>query len=104
MKTLGWLVSLTLGSIGVVSVNFDAGAPGKMPLGWTRCQRLTLERLAALGDSEKDPSAPSPPNVLAQVSHDSNESSAARLAILEQGDRGRDGDLEREDQVRVCGK
>jgi hypothetical protein len=89
MKTLGWLVSLTLGSIGVINVNFDAGAPGKMPLGWT----ATMTRAGAPSRWEilKDPSAPSPPYVLAQISHDSNELRGP-LAILNKVNV-KDGDL-----------
>jgi hypothetical protein len=79
MKTLGWLLSLTLGSIGVVSFNFDAGAPGKMPPGWTVA--LTHPGAPPHWEILKDPSAPSPPNVLAQVSGDMNEVHGP-LAIL----------------------
>jgi hypothetical protein len=89
MKTLGWLVSLTLGSVGVVSVNFDAGAPGKMPLGWT----VAMSHSGAPPRWEilKDPSAPSPPNVLAQVSRDLDEVRGP-LAILNKVSV-KDGDL-----------
>jgi len=89
MKTLGWLVSLTLGSIGVVNVNFDAGAPGKMPPGWT--STMTYAGAPPHWEILKDPSAPSPPNVLAQISSDSNEVRGP-LAILNKVNV-KDGDL-----------
>ena len=89
MKTLGWLVSLTLGSIGVVNVNFDAGAPGKMPPGWT--STMTYAGAPPHWEILKDPSAPSPPNVLAQISSDSNEIRGP-LAILNKVNV-KDGDL-----------
>jgi hypothetical protein len=89
MTTFGWLVSLTLGSVGVVSVNFDAGAPGKLPPGWT----CATTHPGALPHWEilKDPSAPSPPNVLAQISSDANELRGP-LAILNNVSV-KDGDL-----------
>jgi hypothetical protein len=89
MKTLGWLVSLTLGSIGVINVNFDAGAPGKMPPGWTAA--MTHAGAPSHWEILKDPSAPSPPNVLAQISSDSNEVRGP-LAILNKVNV-KDGDL-----------
>ena len=89
MKTLGWLVSLTLGSIGVVNVNFDAGAPGKMPPGWT--STMTYAGAPPHWEILKDPSAPSPPNVLAQVSRDLGEVRGP-LAILNKVNV-KDGDL-----------
>jgi hypothetical protein len=89
MKTLGWLVSLTLGSVGVVSVNFDAGVPGKLPAGWTAA--MTLPGAPPRWEILKDSSAPSPPNVLAQVSSDSNQGRGP-LAILNKVNV-KDGDL-----------
>jgi len=89
MKTLGWLAALSVGSVGVVTFNFDAGAPGKMPPGWTVA-------VAHSGGSPhweilQDPSAPSPPNVLAQVSTGWNDARGP-LAILNNVSV-KDGDL-----------
>ncbi|MFN7997341.1 MAG: hypothetical protein U0Q18_27235 [Bryobacteraceae bacterium] len=79
MKTLVWLVAITFLAIGAETINFDSTAPGKVPPGWT----IALSHRGAPPKWEvvKDPSAPSPPYVLAQISHD-KAGARCPLAIL----------------------
>jgi hypothetical protein len=89
MKTLGWLVSLTLGAMAAITINFDSTAPGKTPAGWTIA--ATQPGAQPKWEVLKDPKAPSPPYVLAQVSTEKDKSRCP-LAILNKADI-KDGDL-----------
>ncbi len=72
-----------------MTFNFDAGAPGKLPSEWT----VAATRPGAPPHWQilKDPSAPSPPYVLAQVSNDWHDVRGP-LAILNSVNV-KDGDL-----------
>jgi hypothetical protein len=88
MRALGWLMSLALWSSGGLTINFDSAKLGSAPAGWTVTPNPEWEIL-------KDPSAPSPPYVFAQISHSASDDAAdARcpLAILNEMDV-KDGDL-----------
>jgi hypothetical protein len=89
MRTLGWLMSFALWGSATQTINFDSAKPGSVPPGWT----AVTQNAGAPSKWEvlKDPSAPSPPYVFAQIS---NDSAAGRcpLAILNKMDV-KDGDL-----------
>jgi len=89
MRTLGWLLFLAMWGTVTQSINFDSAKPGSVPSGWTA--------LSPAGGSPpqwevlKDPTAPSPPYVFAQISKDS-ATNRCPLAILNKMDV-KDGDL-----------
>jgi len=88
MKTLGWLMALALWGTVTQTINFDSAKPGSAPPGWTVTPNPQWEIL-------KDPSAPSPPYVFAQTSHDAGgdtDGGRCPLAILNTIDV-KDGDL-----------
>src|ERR1035441_9227039 len=88
MRTIVWLMSFALWGSVTQTINFDSAKPGSAPRGWTVTPNPQWEIL-------KDPSAPSPPFVFAQISTDaSGDAAGARcpLAILNEVDV-RDGDL-----------
>jgi hypothetical protein len=86
MKTVTWLVWLAIFSPASKTITFDSAKPGAVPPGWS---------VAAPDPSGwevvKDPSAPSPPYVFAQVSRD-KAIERCPLALLKKPDV-RDGDL-----------
>jgi hypothetical protein len=92
MRTLGWLMSFALWGTVTQTINFDSAKPGSVPPGWT-----VMPNTGAVPEWEilKDPSAPSPPYVFAQVSHNPAGDAAADqcpLAILNKTNI-KDGDL-----------
>jgi hypothetical protein len=89
MNTLGWLASLTLAASIGQTVNFDATPPGTLPPGWTTAS--SHPGMPPKWEVLKDPSAPSPPHVFAQVSRES-AGQWCPLAILNRVDV-KDGDL-----------
>lgn len=89
MRTLGWLFSLALWGAAAQTINFDSAKPGSVPPGWTT--DATLPGAAAKWEILKDPSAPSPPYVFAQVSREA-ANRPCPLAILDKVNV-KDGDL-----------
>ncbi|MGA2593233.1 MAG: hypothetical protein ABSH32_25230 [Bryobacteraceae bacterium] len=89
MRTLGWLFSLALWGTAAQTINFDSAKPGTVPPGWTTV--ASLPGAPPKWEIVKDPSAPSPPYVFAQVSHDTADGSSP-LAILDKANV-KDGDL-----------
>lgn len=92
MRALGWLLSLALWGTVALTINFDSAKPGSAPPGWTVTPNPQWEIV-------KDPSAPSPPYVFAQISHSASGDAASGaadarcpLAILNEMDV-KDGDL-----------
>src|SRR5437899_7784539 len=64
-----WLVGWGLASItGAETIRFDSAPPGSLPAGWTVAITHTGE--APKWEVRRDASAPSKPNVLAQLSAD----------------------------------
>ena len=89
MKTLGWVLAFGFSvSTGTV-VNFDAGPVGKTPPGWIVA--MTHRGGAPQWEIRKDQTAPTQPNVLAQVSSDGTNGRSP-LAIFEKVSL-RDGDI-----------
>jgi len=87
MRT-GWLISFAIWGTVTQTINFDSGRPGSVPPGWT----VTPNSGAPpKWEILKDPSAPSQPNVFAQMSNDA-AGGRCPLAILNKMDV-RDGDL-----------
>jgi hypothetical protein len=89
MKTLGWLMSFALWGTVTQTINFDSARPGSVPPGWTTV--APVSGAPARWEVLKDPSAPSPPYVFAQVSNDA-AASRCPLAILNKTEV-KDGDL-----------
>lgn len=89
MKTLYRLMVLALAGVSTRTINFDSAAPGAVPAGWTIA--MTRPGSPAKWEILKDPTAPSQPNVFAQVSKDRNHGRLA-LAILSNVNI-QDGDL-----------
>ena len=79
MSSFGWLFSLGLAASTGSVINFDSATLGKTPQGWT--VPAPNHGAAARWEVRKDPSAPTQPYVLAQVSSDPGEGRFA-LAIL----------------------
>ncbi|MBI3665037.1 MAG: DUF1080 domain-containing protein [Acidobacteria bacterium] len=71
------------------TINFDSASPGAMPPGWT--QAMTHKGGAPRWEVKKDDTAPSKPNVLAQLSS-ATESGRFPLAIFN-GASFKDGEL-----------
>jgi hypothetical protein len=65
MRTIGWLLSFALWGTVTQTVNFDSAKPGSVPAGWTIAPSADA---APRWEILKDPSAPSPPYVFAQIS------------------------------------
>src|ERR1039458_8608869 len=65
MRTIGWLLSLALWGTAQQKINFDSAKPGSVPPGWTVTPNAGA---APKWEIRKDPSAPSPPYVFAQIS------------------------------------
>ncbi|MGO4879730.1 MAG: hypothetical protein ACLP59_02775 [Bryobacteraceae bacterium] len=87
MKTLGWLMSFALWGTVTQTINFDSVKPGSVPPGWTVSANSGAP---PKWEVVKDPSAPSPPYVFAQVSKPGD--GGCPLAILDKMDV-KDGDL-----------
>ena len=88
MRALGWLMSLAIWGTVTQSINFDSEKLGAVPPGWTL---LPNAGAAPRWEIKRDPTAPSPPYVLAEVSHDGADG-LCPLAILNKLDV-KDGDL-----------
>jgi hypothetical protein len=92
MRTIGWLLSLALWGTVTQTINFDSAKPGSVPPGWTVTPNAGA---APKWEIRKDPSAPSPPYVFAQISsYAAGDAAGGRcpLAILNKMDV-KDGDL-----------
>jgi len=92
MRTFGWLMSLALWGTVTQTINFDSAKPGSVPAGWTVTSNAGA---APLWEILKDPSAPSPPYVLAEISrYAAGDAAGDRcpLAILNKTNV-KDGDL-----------
>lgn len=88
MRTIGWLLMFALWGTVAQTIDFDSAKPGSVPPGWTVAP---IAGTAPHWEIVKDPSAPSPPYVFAQVSHDA-AGGGCPLAILDKMEI-RDGDL-----------
>src|SRR5690242_10348645 len=72
MKSALWVMGWGLSAImGAETIRFDSGAPGSLPAGWTVA--MTHTGGAPKWEIRPDASAPSKPNVLAQVSSDRSD-------------------------------
>jgi hypothetical protein len=80
MNALGWLASFSLIAASGNISNFDRGPVGKMPPGWTAA--MTNQGAAPQWEIRSDPSAPTQPYVLAQISADPRQDRSP-LAILD---------------------
>jgi hypothetical protein len=89
MKLFGWLVSFSLIAPSANVITFDHDATGIAPAGWTVA--MTNRVVPPKWEIVRDPSAPTPPNVLAQVASDPRHDRYA-LAVLNRISM-RDGDL-----------
>ena len=89
MTALGWLASFGLIASSGNVVTFDRAQLGKTPPGWTVA--MTNEGAAPRWEVRQDPSAPTPPYVLAQLSADPRQDRFP-LAIFD-GVSLRDGDI-----------
>jgi hypothetical protein len=89
MKTISWLVSVGLIASAGRVINFDNAPLGMTPPGWTVA--MTNRGGAPRWEIRKDGSAPTQPNVLAQVSNDPT-GDRFPLAILDNMSL-RDGDV-----------
>jgi hypothetical protein len=87
MSAFGWLVSFSLVASSANVITFDHDSLGKTPPGWTVA--MTNPGGAGRWEVIRDPSAPTPPYVLAQVSSDPHN---VPLAILDRVSM-RDGDI-----------
>jgi hypothetical protein len=89
MSVFGWLLSFSLLAPSANVITFDHDSIGRAPAGWT--VSMTNREAPPKWEIVKDPSAPKPPNVLAQFAPDPRHDSYA-LAILNRVSM-RDGDL-----------
>lgn len=89
MKTLSWLIPLSLLASTAKVVTFDSFAVGKTPPGWTVA--MTNRGRAPQWEIRRDHSAATQPYVLAQISTDSH-GDRSPLAILD-NIRLRDGEV-----------
>jgi hypothetical protein len=89
MKALAWLFSISLLAPAGKVINFDAFPLGKTPPGWT--VSMTDTGVAPRWEVVKDRTAPTQPNVLAQVSTD-NSHERFPMAIFD-GAKLRDADV-----------
>jgi hypothetical protein len=79
MKTISWLISIGLFASSSELINFDRAPLGKMPGGWVNA---TTQGKPALWQIVRDPTAPSPPYVLARVAGEPDPA-VCPLAILD---------------------
>jgi hypothetical protein len=89
MNIFGWLVPFSLIAPSANVITFDHDPIGSSPAGWTIA--MTNRVVPPKWEIVRDPSAPTPPNVLAQVASDPRHDRYA-LAILNRISM-RDGDL-----------
>ena len=89
MKRAGLLLLLVASPVFTQVIAFDSAHPGSVPSGWSVA--MTHSGGSPKWEVRTDESAPSPPNVLAQVS-DERTSGRYPLAIYEKADLG-DGEL-----------
>jgi hypothetical protein len=89
MTVLSWLVSFSLLAPSANVITFDRDSLGTTPPGWTVA--MTNRGIPPRWEIVRDPSAPTPPNVLAQTSSDT-QNDRLPLAILNRIYM-RDGDL-----------
>jgi hypothetical protein len=90
MRALGAIIALGWGlAAGAEIIRFDSAKPGSLPAGWTVV--MTHGGGAPKWEVRQDASAPSKPNVLAQVSADGTDSRFP-MAILDNGSY-RDGEV-----------
>jgi hypothetical protein len=68
MRNFAWLLSFALSSSATQLVNFDSAKPGTLPPGWSAVS--SGAGVSAKWEIVKDPTAPSPPYVFAQLSRD----------------------------------
>jgi len=86
-----WVICVVLGCLwlrAAETIHFDTSQPGSLPPGWSA---VTHDGAAHGWEVRRDNSAPSKPNVLAQISADGKRSRFP-MAIFDKGDY-RDGDL-----------
>ncbi|MGC9952208.1 MAG: hypothetical protein ABSF64_38185 [Bryobacteraceae bacterium] len=88
MRTLGWLMSFALWGTVTQTINFDSAKLGSAPPGWTVTPNAGVP---PNWEILKDPSAPSPPYVLAETSGNA-AGGPCPLAILNKMEV-KDGDL-----------
>ena len=86
MRTIVWLMSFGLWGTVTQTINFDSAKPGTVPPGWT-----VTSGGAPRWEVLKDPLAPSPPYVLAEISKDAARNQCP-LAIFNKAEV-RDGDV-----------
>ncbi len=84
-----WMVALNAAEPESVVIGFDSDAPGSLPSGWA--QAMTKKGSSPRWEVLRDPTAPSAPNVLAQLSVD-RMAGRFPLAIYERASI-RDGEL-----------
>jgi len=89
MSSVAWLVSFGMVASSANIINFDRDSVGKTPLGWTVA--MTNRGAAPRWEIRLDPSAPTQPYVLAQLSTDPRQDRFP-LAILDKVSL-RDGDI-----------
>jgi 3-keto-disaccharide hydrolase len=90
MRAIFWLGIIGLAVIaGAETIRFDSGSPGSLPAGWTVV--MPGAGTAPKWELRRDASAPSKPNVLAQVSAD-NSGGPFPMAILNTANY-RDGEV-----------
>ncbi|HZT32304.1 MAG TPA: hypothetical protein VFA33_20620 [Bryobacteraceae bacterium] len=89
MHWMTWLVSLGLIGTTTTTISFDSAALGRMPAGWSPAS--AVHGAAPEWHVVKDPTAPSPPYVMAPVSADA-AGRRTPLAVLDQSDL-RDGEI-----------
>ena len=89
MTAFGWLVSFSLLASSANVITFDRDSLGKAPPGWTIA--MTNRGVAPRWQIVRDPTAPTPPYVLAQISADTH-TDRFPLAILDRISM-RDGDV-----------
>jgi hypothetical protein len=90
MSFFGWLVSFSLIAPSANVVTFDRDPIGSAPAGWTTA--MTNRAVPPKWEIMRDPSAPTQPNVLAQVASDPPRHDRYALAVLNRISM-RDGDL-----------
>ncbi len=80
MKTITWLLTMmvTATASSTRTASFDSSPPGRLPTGWVSVS--TPAGAAPKWEVVREPTAPSPPNVLVQVS---NRADSQPLAVLE---------------------
>ncbi len=89
MSSVGWLVTLGLVAGAAHTITFDSASVGRMPSGWTAS--VAMPGASAKWQVVKDPTAPSPPFVLAEISREAAQGYTP-IAVLNQPDL-RDGEI-----------